>query len=134
MNRVTAESGTERKSFWELLRQLSSDSVALLRDEMELARQEMREKVKMLLSGMMVLAIGAMIGQIAAIILCAAAVIKLAEFIGFGLAALIIGVGLSLVAMIVVLLGLRQIRQTSFKPEETIQSLKDGKACLKEMM
>ena len=134
MNRVIAELGTERKSFGELLSQLSSDSAALFRDEMELAKQEMREKVKTLLSGLAALAVGAMIGQIAFVLLCAAAVIKLAEFIGFGLAALIIGVGLSLVAMIVILLGLRQFRQTSFKPEKTIQSLKDGEACLKEMM
>jgi uncharacterized membrane protein YqjE len=134
MNRVTAEPGAERKSFGKLLSQLSSDSVALLRDEMELAKQEMREKVKTLLSGLMALAIGAMIGQIAAIILCAAAVIKLAEFIGFGISALIIGVGLSLLALIVILSGLRKIRQTNLKPEKTIQNLKDGKEWLKEMI
>jgi uncharacterized membrane protein YqjE len=134
MNRVTDEPGTESKSFGELLRQLSSDSVALLRDELDLAKQEMREKVKTLVSGLITLAIGAMIGQIAFIILCAAAVIKLAEFTGFGISALIIGVGLSLLAVIITLWGLRQIRRMNFKPEKTIQSLKDGKKWLKEMI
>ena len=134
MNRVTAEPGTERKSFGELLRQLSTGWVALLRDEMALVKQEMREKVKMLLSGLMALAIGAMIGQIAVILLSAAAVIKLAEFIGFWKSALIIGVGLSLLAVIVTLSALRQIRQMNFKPEKTIQSLKDGKEWLKGMI
>jgi hypothetical protein len=134
MNRATAEPGTEHKSFWELLGQLSSDSVALLRDEMDLAKQEMREKVKTLLSGLAALAAGVMIAQVALITLCAAAVIKLAEFTGFGISALIIGAGLSLAAVIVTLAGLRQIRRTNFKPEKTIQSLKDGKEWLKEMI
>jgi uncharacterized membrane protein YqjE len=134
MNRATAEPGTEHKSFGELLRQLSSDSIALLRGEMDLAKQEMREKVKTLLSGLMALAVGALIAQVALITLCAAAVIKLAEFTGFGISALIVGAGLSLVAVIVTLAGLRQIRRTNFKPEKTIQSLKDGKEWLKEMI
>jgi len=134
MNRATAEPGTERKSFGELLRQLSSDSIALLRGEMDLAKQEMREKVMTLLSGLVALAVGALIAQVAVILLCAAAVIKLAEFTGFGISALFIGAGLSLVAVIVSLAGLRQIRKTNFKPEKTIQSLKDGKEWLKEMI
>ena len=134
MNTVTGESGTEHKSFWKLLCQLSTDSVALLRDEMALAKQEMREKVKTLLSGLMALAIGAMIGQIALILLSAAAVIKLSEFIGYWKSALIIGVGLGLLAVIVTMSALRQIRQTNFKPEKTIQSLKDGKEWLKGMI
>src|SRR5438477_6222001 len=133
MHTETAESGTaERKSFGELLSQLSSDSVALLRDELELARQEMREKVKILGTRIALIVIGAMIGQIALMMLGAAAVIKLADSVGLAASALIVGVGLALIGGGAALFGLRQLRQTSLKPEKTIQTLKEGKVWMKE--
>jgi hypothetical protein len=133
MHTETVGPGTaERKSFGKLLSQLSSDSVALFRDELELARQEMREKVKILETRIALIVIGAMVGQIALMMLGAAAVIKLADSVGFGASALIIGMGLALIGGGVALFGLRQLRRTSLKPEKTIQTLKEGKAWMKE--
>ena len=129
----TAAPGTERKSFGELLSQLSSDSAALLRDEMELAKQEMREKVKTLQAGVIAVIIGGIILQIALIALSAAAVIKLAESVGMGTSAFLIGIGLGLVGGMIALSGLRKLKNTSLKPEKTIQTLKDGKEWLKNM-
>ncbi len=130
---MQSESGRVRKSFGELLSQLASYSVGLFRDEMELAKQEMLKKLKMFQVGLVMIVIGAIIGQIALIILCIAAVIGLAAFLGFGMSTLIIGSGLALIGGVVALSGLRQIRQTNFKPEKTIQTLKENKEWLKEL-
>jgi len=128
---MRSESGTEHKSFGQLLSELIGHSAAVLRDEMALAKQEMQEKVQMLQSGLIAIAIGAIIGQVALITLCTAAVIRLAAFIGFEMSALIIGTGLALIGGIVALSGLRQLRQMNLKPEKTLQILKENKEWLK---
>ena len=128
---MRSESGTEHKSFGELLSELIGHSAAVLRDEMALAKQEMHEKVKQLQLIIVAMTIGAMIVQIALITLCAAAVISLAAFIGLEMSALIIGTGLALIGGVIALSGLRQLRQMNFKPEKTIQTLKENKEWLK---
>jgi hypothetical protein len=130
---MQSETGTERKSFGELLRQLLSDSTILMRDEMELFKQEMNGKVKILRSGFLAIVIGAMITQIALLVLCAAAVIWLADSIGLSMSAFVIGAGLALIGAAVALFGLQQLKQTNLEPEKTIQTLKASKEWLKEL-
>ena len=73
-----------------------------------------------------------MITHIALLVLCAAAVIWLADSIGFGMSAFVIGAGLAVVGGAVAVFGLQQLKQTNFEPEKTIQTLKVGKEWLKE--
>jgi len=128
----TSESKTVRKSFGELLSQLSSDSAALLRDEIELAKLEMLEKAKALQAGFASIIIGAMIVQVALIALSAAAVIKLADSVSVVISAVLIGIGLSVVGGAIALSGIRKVKYTDLRPEKTIQTLKDGKEWLKQ--
>ena len=125
--------GAERKSFRELLSQLSSDSAALLRDEMELAKQEMREKLRAFQTGLVSIVIGAIVLHISLIALIAAAVIKLAESVGMAASALLIGAGLAIAGGIAAAAGIRRLKKTNFKPEKTIQTFQEGKEWLKEM-
>src|SRR5438105_12409815 len=83
-----------RESFSELLGDLANNSAALVRDEIELARQEMAEKVSELRSGVTTAVIGLVIGLVALLTLAAAAAIGLAQLIGAGYSALIIGAAL----------------------------------------
>ena len=128
---MRSDSGTEHKSFGELFSALVGHSAALLRDEIALAKQEMHEKVKILQSGLIAIVTGTIIVQVAFIALCTAAVIRLAAFIGFEMSALIIGTGLALIGGVVALSGLRELRQMNFKPEKTLQTLKENKEWLK---
>jgi hypothetical protein len=129
----TVGSGAERKSFGELLSRLSSDSAALLRDEMELAKQEMREKLRTFQTGLVSIVIGAIVLQIALTALSTSAIIKLADSVGPAASALIIGAGLFLTGGIIALTGFRKLKNTNLKPEKTVQTLKEGKEWLKEM-
>ncbi|MEK6322281.1 MAG: phage holin family protein [Acidobacteriota bacterium] len=127
------EATLPRESFGELLSQLANNSAALVRDEIELARQEMSEKVSVLRSGILIVAVGSLIGLVAILTLTAAAVIGLAQYVGPGYAALIIGGTLALIGGITALAGLGQIKRTSLKPTQTIETLEEDKEWLKEL-
>lgn len=122
-----------RESFGELLGQLANNSAALVRDEIALARQEMGEKVKSFRSGVVTVAVGAVVGLVAVLALTAAAVIGLAHLMDAGYAALIVGGVFAIVAGIVVSMGLNRLKETSLKPEQTIETLEEDKAWLKEL-
>lgn len=122
-----------RESIGELLGQLANNSAALVRDEIALVRQEMGEKVNSFRSGVVTVAIGAVIGLVAVLTLTAAAVIGLAHVIDAGYAALIIGGVFAIVGGIMVSTGLNRLKQTSLKPEQTIETLEEDKEWLKEL-
>jgi len=122
-----------RESFGELLGDLANNSAALVRDEIELARQEMAEKVTELRSGVTTAATGFVIGLVALLTLTAAAVIGLAQLVGAGYSALIIGAVLAIAGVITASTGLGQIKRTRLKPRQTIETLEENKEWLKEL-
>jgi cytochrome c biogenesis protein CcdA len=124
---------SQRQSFGDLLSQLANNSAALVRDEIALAKQEMTEKISSFKSGVVVVAIGAFIGVLAILTLLAAAVIGLGNLIGPGYSALVIGGVLAIIAGIITASGMGRIKQTSLKPEQTIETLEEDKEWLKEM-
>lgn len=127
------DAGLQRESFGELLGQLANNSAALVRDEIELAKQEMSEKVGVLRSGVLVVAVGSIIGLVAILTLTAASVIGLASLVGPGYAALIIGGALGIIGGTTAFIGLGQIKRTSLKPRQTIETLEEDKQWLKQL-
>lgn len=128
-----AEASLPRESFGDLLGQLANNSAGLVRDEIELARQEMKEKVSTLRGGIIIAAIGSVIGLVALLTLTAAAVIWLSYQVGTGTSALIIGGALAIIGGATVFAGIGRIKQTSLKPEQTIETLEEDKEWLKEL-
>lgn len=124
---------SQRQSFGDLLSQLANNSAALVRDEIALAKQEMTEKISSFKSGVIVVAIGAFIGVLAILTLLAAAVIGLGNLIGPGYSALVIGGVLAIIAGIITASGMGRLKETSLKPEQTIETLEEDKEWLKEM-
>jgi uncharacterized integral membrane protein len=123
----------QRDSFGELIGDLANNSAALVRDEIELAKQEMREKLESFRAGVMTVAIGGVVLLIATFALVAAAIIGLGYLVGHGWAALIIGGVLALVGGVTAMAGLGQLKRTSLKPEQTIETLQEDKEWLKEL-
>ena len=107
---VQAETSS-RESFGELLGQLSTNSAALVRNEIALARQEVSEKIAGLRSGIILVAVGSVLGLIAILTLTAAAVIGLSKYVGPGNAALIVGLMLAIISATTALVGLSQIKR-----------------------
>ena len=129
----TTETYAERETFGDLLSRLATSSAGLVRDEIELAKQEVREKAKSLRTAAIILAAAAFLGVIALFTLDAALVIGVGKWIGYGWSALVIGVAIIIVGGITASIGLRQVKKTKLKPEETIRSLKEDREWLKRM-
>jgi len=123
----------QRESLTALIGDLANQSASLVRDEVALAKQEVTEKLLSLRSSVTLIAIGAFVGLIAALALCAAAIAGLAEVMEPWLAALLVGGVLAIIAGIIAFTGLGQIKRMNFKPKETIKSLEEDKAWLKEI-
>jgi uncharacterized membrane protein YqjE len=123
----------DEESFGKLLGRLANDSSTLVRSELMLAKRELSEKVA--------------IGSKAAALLLGAGLLGLASVIFFGMtalellalvlprwaAALIIALGLVIVAGIVAGIGVGRLKHTTFKPEQTIETLEEDKEWLKKL-
>ena len=122
-----------RESLTELLGELANESSALVRDEIELAKQEMNERIVGLKAGAVLTAAGSSVALLGLLSLTATAVIALAQVVGFLYSALIIGVALLVIGGIVISLGVSRLKQTSLRPEQTIETMRENKEWLKEL-
>jgi hypothetical protein len=120
-------------SLTDLIGDLANQSAGLVRDEVALAKQEISEKLLSLRSAVLVIGLGAFVALVATLALVAAAIAGLAEFMELWKAALLVGGGLTLIAAIVVAVGLGHLKRVNLKPEVTIKSLEEDKQWLKEI-
>ena len=123
----------QRESISELLSQVAHNSATLVRNEIELAKQELRESLKSISSGVILIAVGGVIAFAAFLTFCAAIVIGLSNVMTPGIAALVTGIALVVIAGIVAYIGLRVIKKSHLAPQKTIETLKETKKWLKEM-
>ena len=127
------QNAQERESLGTLLGELATQSASLVRDEVALARQEVAEKMKIFQSAVVVITIGAVLGLAALLVLCAALVLALAQYVEPWQAALIVGGVFAVIAAITTVVGFGKLKQTSLKPEQTIETLEENKEWLKEI-
>lgn len=127
------QNSRERESLGELLSELATQSASLVRDEVALARQELLEKVKVLQSATMVIAVGAMLALVSVLIFSATAILALSEYLKPWQSALIVGLVFAVAASISIAVGLSRLRQTTLKPEQTVETLEENKEWLKEI-
>jgi uncharacterized membrane protein YqjE len=123
----------KRESLGALIGELARESVSLARDEVALARRELQRKLKTIQSALLALAVGAVIALIAALALCAAVIIALAEYVGPWQSALITGLILGMAAGAVIAIGVSRFKQTTLKPEQTLQTLEENREWLREI-
>ncbi|MGE0087356.1 MAG: phage holin family protein [Desulfococcaceae bacterium] len=110
----------QRESLTELLGQLAGKSAAVVHDEIELVIQGIREKVRAVRSGILTVAAGAAISFAAFLCLCAAMIIKLASYMAPVTAATVTGALLTLIGVIIVFTGCRQMRKSNPKAQKTM--------------
>jgi protein-S-isoprenylcysteine O-methyltransferase Ste14 len=117
---VREHSVNRRESFTELLGEILDHSTVLVRDEVELIKQEAREEVQHLSKGAIKVAIGAAVLLVALIALSAALIILLTYYLKPEIAALLTGIGLGLLGLILVSIGVRQLKKRVTEAKETI--------------
>jgi drug/metabolite transporter (DMT)-like permease len=113
------------KSLGGLFSGLASGFSTMFRQEIALAKAEVREAVVHAVKDLLFLALGGFVLCAAFSVFLAAAVIGLAEVVPMWLSAIIIGVIVSITGYIFVQKGLRDMKTRTFKPEQTIESIKE---------
>jgi putative superfamily III holin-X len=124
---------SDRETLAELFGELANGYSSLFRDEVELAKQEMREKMNVLRSGSILMLAGAWVASFAVLTLIGAVVTALSAAVGLIYSMLIVGGALLLIALALAMTGLRRVRKTNLKPEQTIETLREDKEWLKEL-
>jgi hypothetical protein len=116
---------TPKKSVFKLIADLPGYLVDLLRSEIELLKSELISKVKHAGIGIGLVAGGAFFAFFAFAVLLAAAVMGIATALPGWLAALIVGGALLVITVVLVLVGVNQLKRgTPPVPTETIESVK----------
>ncbi|CAN5717964.1 phage holin family protein [soil metagenome] len=111
------------RSIPELMGDLVQDLTGLFKSEGRLIRAEITEAGQKLAHGGELIAVGAVLLLVALLVLVQALVIWLSEFVGPGLAALIVGGALALIGVILALAGRSKLSSASLTPDRTINQI-----------
>jgi Putative Actinobacterial Holin-X, holin superfamily III len=121
-----------------LLTDLSDETRALLRGEVDLAKAEMSEKISQAALAVAGLAAGALVLFAGFLVLLDAAVFGLGKVLEpYGLpalAALIVAVGTMIVGLIILLMGRSALKAENLAPRRTTESLRRDREFVKEQV
>lgn len=112
-----------RASLGELVGELGQHGFQLLRDEFELAKAESRETVADVGEALAWISVGAALLTGALLLLLAAAVIALGNVLPYWASALIVGLGVSALAAVVLLIGRNKLRVNDLKPDKALTAV-----------
>jgi hypothetical protein len=126
---------TESKtSVAELLKALTHETSTLVRQEVQLASAEIGQKVTRGAQDMGAVLLGGSIAHAGLLVLLGAAVVALLPWVSLLMAALLVG-GVALLSGGALLMsGLASLKKLDVTPEETVKSLRQNKAWLKEQL
>lgn len=122
-----------RESFAGLLVELASQSSLLVREEVLLARRELREDFEQMRTSLLKVAVGTAVAVLAAFSFLAAAILALSQYWEPWQAALTVGLGIAVVAVVMIFVGLAQLKQARLMPEQTLETLEENKQWLQEI-
>jgi hypothetical protein len=130
----------EERSIVQLLRELTTETRTLLKQEVDLAKTEMTEKAARVGTNLGGLAVGGAVVFLGALALLAAVVYGLTSIlshlmslgVAVWLAPLVVGGALAAVGWSMVKKSLGTLKHESLAPQKTTQSLQENKAWLKE--
>jgi putative Mn2+ efflux pump MntP len=137
---VKDERAKDDRSLGQLLKELTSETTTLLKQEVDLAKTEMSEKASRVGTNLGSLAVGGGVAFLGALALLAAAIYGLTsildQFMSLGvavwLAPLIIGLILAAVGYSLVKKALETLKRESLAPQKTTESLQENKEWLKQ--
>lgn len=125
----------DARSIGDLLRDLGSDAVLLIRQELRLARTEVQENVRHSMQSLIVILAGGLMGFAGFIVLLSAAVDGLILYgIERWLAELIVGGGVVLVGLIIARGGQKALEGTDLAPQRATASVRRDVDMLKEQV
>ncbi|MBW7849677.1 MAG: phage holin family protein [Rhodospirillales bacterium] len=124
----------EAQSFGGLVSQLTFETASLFRKEIELARSELSQKVSQAGSGLISTGIGGIILFIGIQALVASAILGLALFVDWWLAALIVGVVITVIGALILRSGIAKLKAGNLVPRRTIGTLRENTHWAREQL
>lgn len=129
----------EQRSLGQILKELSSETSTLLRQEVDLAKTEMSEKASRVGSNLGSVAVGGAVTFLGALALLYAVVAGLTSLfdqfmdleVAVWLAPLIVGIALAVVGYGLIKKALETLKHESLTPQRTTESLQENKEWLK---
>jgi heme/copper-type cytochrome/quinol oxidase subunit 2 len=129
----------EQRSLGQILKELSSETSTLLRQEVDLAKTEMSEKASRVGSNLGSVAVGGAVTFLGALALLYAVVAGLTSLfdqfmdleVAVWLAPLIVGIALAIVGYGLIKKALETLKHESLTPQRTTESLQENKEWLK---
>ncbi len=115
----------QEPSLRDLLRELGDSTRDLIRSELALARDEVRESAERARRAIVWLVVAMVPALMALVLLPLALVYALSGVMPRWVAALLVGSLLLLVSALLARIGQKRLRQVHFKPEETIETLRE---------
>lgn len=124
-----AEPGPPEPALGPLFNQLARDSSDLIRQEIALAKTELRQSVRQTANGAVKLGIAAALAAVGGLVLTTFVILLLGQLLdNYWVAALIVGVVLTLTGVLLALAGMRRLKEVDMAPQETIETLKEDRA------
>jgi len=124
----------EEPGLGELFTTLSNQASQLFRQEVQLAQAEMTNKAMRAGKNVALIALGAVTAQGAFLAMIAALIFALAQVMDAWLAALLVGIGLAVVAALLVQGGLKKLKEIDPAPRQTIQTMRENKEWLTQQI
>jgi xanthine/uracil permease len=121
------------RSLGELFAELARETSTLVRQEVELAKTEMTQKASRVGKSVGMLAVGGAIAYAGLLAILAAIIIGLAALgVPWWLSALLVGLVVAAVGYLLVQKGRDALKQADLAPRQTIETLKEDAAWVKE--
>ena len=134
MQRMSEDRSMENKSLGELFSDLAGDMSNLVRQEVALAKVEMTQNAKRVGRNVGYLVVGGAIGHAALLAVIAAIIMLLDRFMPAWGAALLVGILIAGISWLLVGKALSALQQTEIAPRETVETLKEDAAWMKQQI
>lgn len=121
----------DERSIGELFAELSRETTALFRHEVQLAKAEISQKASRVGKNVGFLVVGGVVAYTGVLALVAAGIILLGQVMPYWLSAGIVGLVIALVGLFLVVKGANTLRQEDPVPQETVETLKEDSQWLK---
>lgn len=124
----------EERSIGELFSELANETSTLIRQEIALAQTEMTQKATKAGKNVGFLAAGGAVGYVGLMAIVAGIILALSYFMPAWLAAIIVGVVISIVSYVLISSSLAALKNMNVKPAATVETLKEDAQWLKNQV
>lgn len=122
------------RSLGELFTELAGETGTLIRHEVALVQTELTQKAVKVGTNIGFLAVGGVFGFAALLAVLTSIIVILANFIPLWLSALVVGIGLGIIAAVMISSALKMLKETNLVPQQTVETIKEDAQWLKKQV